>query len=138
MNKQTQAEMFKRLNKASMLRQKCEKHERKVKQLLNLLVGVVIVSIAMAIISSNILADTSFIKEIQLALITKLLPIIPYVALGFMSISLVWLVIAFLKIFDVELETSKARKQEGLLVRKLYKVLALNSNGNYNFVIEEE
>ena len=136
MTKSAQNKMLLQLNDASLLREKCEDQENKTKRLMNIMATILILSIVI-FIGSHLFIDSSLTENYNLNMLNELAMVSPYVALVIGINSLVWLIKYFFKMISLEPETYKARKFEASLIERVYKVLAINSNGDYNFKLVE-
>ncbi|VAW24427.1 hypothetical protein MNBD_BACTEROID01-1479 [hydrothermal vent metagenome] len=129
MTKSEKAEMFIKLEKASQYRKRCEERENRSIRLRNLFAVSFIVSIILIIVS-YILMNSSLADEGQAPGYYKILPVIVYAALVIGISLFIWLIVAFFKSFNIELELNRARKIEGIMVQHVYRIMLINPEGN--------
>lgn len=126
MTKSKEVEMFSELDKASQYRKQCEARENKIRRLRNLFLISLFASVVLVIISLVYMKSLR-IHGSYISMFYEIMPIISYVAALIGILSLIWLIVAFLKSFNIEQELNNARRAEGKIVKSVFRTMYADS-----------
>ena len=116
-----------KLNEASQYREKCEKRAQKVKRLRNIIAVFFALSIGV-VITLNFVAESAVASKIRAFNFLESMPTTEFVAFVLALISLILLIISVFKSIAVELQAHNARKAEGYLAQRLFRVVLHSKN----------